>query len=225
MESELTRKIKHGLVRFKLDMPTSMRTVRFAEEVWTPTGIVDFIRFEDCKVNVESKCKLVHYQEFPPAVLSAISPKFMLGECKLAGYMFPNEYCRQCVFRHDTYDVGRRITCFEVKISKDDFKSEHGHNFHGHYNYYVMPKELAHELKYDIPSHIGLISYSPNSNAYRIIKECVPQIVTPEAEALLLYNAFKKWVDKFHYEYWRPVHETECISHHFDTSTQGDELW
>ena len=47
METELTKKMKKGLASFKLEMPTNMRTPRFAEEVWTPTGIVDFIRFED----------------------------------------------------------------------------------------------------------------------------------------------------------------------------------
>ena len=49
METNLTKKMKRGLSGFKLEMPTNMRTARFAEEVWTPTGIVDFIRFEDYK--------------------------------------------------------------------------------------------------------------------------------------------------------------------------------
>lgn len=43
METELTKKMKRGLVGFKPEMPTNMRTIRFAKEVWTPTGIVDFI--------------------------------------------------------------------------------------------------------------------------------------------------------------------------------------
>lgn len=225
MESELTRKIKRGLVRFRLDMPTSMRTVRFAEEVWTPTGVVDFIRFEDCKTNVCSKCKLVHYLEFPDAVQASISPRFTLGQCKLEGSSFPNENCRQCVFRHDIYDVGSRITCFEVKISKDDYHSEHGRNFHGHHNYYVMPNTLAQELKCEIPENIGLIAYFPGSNTYRIVKECIPQHVLPETAAVLLYNAFKKWVDKFQEDYWSTVHKTEYISHHLSKPTQGESLW
>lgn len=225
MESELTRQIKRGLTRFKLDMPTSMRTVRYAEEVWTPTGVVDFIRFEDCKTNYQTQCKLIDHSKFDPVIIAAISPKFTRGVCKIEGGYCPSPACRNCVFRHDTYDVGHRITCFEVKISKDDYRSEHGHNFHGHHNYYVMPKELAYELKDDIPAHIGLIAYFPNSNTYRVVKECVPQEVSPEAAARLLYNAFKKWVDKFQDDYWSTVHKTEYVSHHFGKPTQGEILW
>ena len=85
--------------------------------------------------------------------------------------------------------------------------------------------ELAYELKDDIPAHIGLIAYFPNSNTYRVVKECVPQEVSPEAAARLLYNAFKKWVDKFQDDYWSTVHKTEYVSHHFGKPTQGEILW
>jgi hypothetical protein len=64
METQLTRKIKRGLTHFRLDMPTQMRTPRYAEEVWTPTGIVDFIRFEDCKTKYKTKCTLVDHSKF-----------------------------------------------------------------------------------------------------------------------------------------------------------------
>ena len=225
METALTRKIKEGLPRFRLDMPTVMRTPRYAEEVWTPTGIVDFIRFEDCKINLQHKCKLIHYEEFPKPVYAAISPKFSLGECKNAGSMFPNEHCKQCIFRDTTYDVGRRITCFEIKISKEDFKSPNGHNFHGHHNYYVMPHELAEELKYEVPAHIGVIAYHENSNRFRVIKECVPQEVYPEVELLLMYNAFKKWVDKFGDKYFAVVQESKFESHPLGKPTRGETLW
>ena len=59
METNLTKKMKRGLSGFKLEMPTNMRTARFAEEVWTPTGIVDFIRFEDYKEKDYSFCSLI----------------------------------------------------------------------------------------------------------------------------------------------------------------------
>lgn len=225
METELTRKIKRGLTHFRLDMPTSMRTPRYAEEVTTPTGVVDFVRFEDVKTNCKTKCKLMHYDEFDPAVAASISPRFSLGECKLAGYCFPNAHCAKCVFRHDEYDIGRRMTCFEVKISKEDFHSEHGHNFHGHRNYYVMPAPLAKELKHEIPVHIGMIAYYEESDSYRVIKECQEIAVTPEAEAHIMYNAFRKWVDKFHYEYWNPVYKTSWCGHHLDEKSEGETLW
>ena len=53
----------------------------------------------------------------------------------------------------DTKDIFR---CYEIKITKSDFHSKHGHNFLGNYNYYVMPKELYEQVKNEIPSHIGV---------------------------------------------------------------------
>jgi len=62
----------------------------------------------------------------------------------------------------DTKDIFR---CYEIKISKSDFHSEHGHNFIGHYNYYVMPKELFEEVKDEIPKEIGVYgSYECRDN-------------------------------------------------------------
>lgn len=227
METPLTRKIKRGLTHFRLDMPTGMRTPRYAEEVWTPTGIVDFIRFEDCKTNCKTKCKLIHYAEFDPAVEAAIAPRYQRGACKLPWLSFPNDACRNCVFRHDTYDVGRRVTCFEVKISFEDFKSEHGHNFHGHRNYYVVPKELVDKIRELVPEEIGIIAYYESSGSYRVIKECTEREVPAALEAELLYNALKKWVDKLHFEYWNEqlVHENSGSSHNSSTPTQGENLW
>lgn len=215
METALTRKIKRGLAHFRLDMPTGMRTPRYAEEVWTPTGIVDFIRFEDVRVNLERKCKLIHHAEFPDDVSAAISPRFKLGECKTPEACFPNESCKNCVFRNDTYNIGRRVTCFEVKITLEDFKSQHGHNFHGHRNYYVVPKDLVHKIRDLVPTDIGIIAYYEASDSYRVLKECIERTVSIELEAELLYNAFKKWVDKFHFEYLHPslVHESAYLSH------------
>ena len=63
IETQLTRKMKQGLVGFKLEMPTQMRTPRYAEEVWTPSGIVDFIRFEDYKESEDNWCAKIDYNK------------------------------------------------------------------------------------------------------------------------------------------------------------------
>lgn len=55
-----------------------------------------------------------------------------------------------------TMDCKEIFRCFEIKISKADFKSEHGHNFVGHFNYYVIPKDLYENIKDEIPKHIGV---------------------------------------------------------------------
>ncbi len=229
METELTKKIKRGLAHFRLDMPTAMRTPRYAEEVWTPTGIVDFIRFEDCKTNCKTKCKLIHYSEFDPVIIAAISQKFTRGECKIPGETCPNAACKNCVFRQDEYDVGMRITCFEVKITVEDFHSKHGHNFHGHHNYYVVPKDLTTKIQDEVPEGIGIIAYYEKSDSYRIVRECIPREVPVELQVKLLYDAMKKWVDKLHYEYWHSeelVYKTEYHSHTLGKPTQGEtSLW
>lgn len=224
METQLTRTIKRGLPYFRLNMPTQMRTPRYAEEVWTPTGLVDLIRFEDYKCGEQYKCRRIHHNEFTEQVLL---PADALGACKIPDASFPNAHCEGCMFRTHTYHVGRLITCFEVKITLEDFKSKNGHNFHGHHNYYVVPKEIVHKVRELLPDGIGLIAYYPDSGAYRVVQECVRREVTPELEAELLYNAFKKWVDKFRFEYFCDalVHESTYLSHNPGSSTKGETLW
>lgn len=54
---------------------------------------------------------------------------------------------------------GVLITCVEIKITKSDFKSKHGHNFCGNCNYYAMPKELYPEVKDLIPEGVGVLLF------------------------------------------------------------------
>ena len=51
--------------------------------------------------------------------------------------------------------------CYELKVSKSDYKSTAKISFIGHYNYYVMPKLLYDAIKDEIPSHIGVMVYLP----------------------------------------------------------------
>jgi hypothetical protein len=46
--------------------------------------------------------------------------------------------------------------CYEIKISKADFHSKCHNSFVGHWNYYVLTKELYEQVKSEIPSHIGV---------------------------------------------------------------------
>lgn len=67
-------------------------------------------------------------------------------------------------------------TCYEIKISKSDFKSIHGHNFVGNFNYYVIPKELYDKLSLDDfkknnREDIGVIVYYSNSKMLRVVKK------------------------------------------------------
>lgn len=55
-----------------------------------------------------------------------------------------------------TYDTKGIFRCYEIKVSKADFHSKAHNTFVGHYNYYVMPKELFDQVNEEIPSHIGV---------------------------------------------------------------------
>lgn len=189
---ELIQKIKKGLSGFNLAIQDKMSIPCYAEDVLTPTGTVDFIRFEDCKTDIKTSCKLVHYNEFPEAVQKAVSLCFAPGQCKKEKHTFPNDNCKYCVFRHDEYNVGILITCYEIKTSLKDFKNKQKHNFYGHHNYYVVPEELVNEIQDLIPEDIGIIVYYEYSHSYRIIKECTKRVLPVETELSLMYNAFKK---------------------------------
>ena len=47
--------------------------------------------------------------------------------------------------------------CYEVKSSVEDFHSKNGHNFIGDLNYYVMPEDVFHAIKNQIPYHVGVL--------------------------------------------------------------------
>lgn len=49
------------------------------------------------------------------------------------------------------------IRCYEIKVTKSDFHSDHGHNFVGNLNYYVMPRALWKEVKDEVPAHVGVL--------------------------------------------------------------------
>lgn len=55
-----------------------------------------------------------------------------------------------------TYDTKGIWRCYEIKVSKSDFHSKAHNTFIGHYNYYVMPKDLYEQVKDEISNHIGV---------------------------------------------------------------------
>lgn len=54
------------------------------------------------------------------------------------------------------YNCQRKITCYEIKQSKQDFHSKNHLTFIGHKNYFVMPYELYEQVKNEIPAGIGV---------------------------------------------------------------------
>jgi len=161
-----------------------MRTIRWAEEVRTPTGFVDVIRFEDYIANNKSYCSREHPStQFIPA-----------QSCKIPGNAFPCAECRGCVYHKHIYELGILTTCFEVKITVSDFKSENGHNFHGNRNYYAVPVEIYDKIESLTPPGIGIIGFYPESHRMIVKRECEHREISYEDLAYMLYDALKKWV-------------------------------
>ena len=64
METDLTKRIKELTHRYSPKIKSQMRTIRWADEVWTPTGIVDSIRFEDYYASEEYTCPFLNPSKF-----------------------------------------------------------------------------------------------------------------------------------------------------------------
>ena len=55
-----------------------------------------------------------------------------------------------------TLNTKGEIRCYEIKVTKSDFRSKAAVTFIGHYNYYVLPHELYEEIRNEIPNGIGV---------------------------------------------------------------------
>ena len=58
-----------------------------------------------------------------------------------------------------TYNTKGEWRCYEIKCSVADFHSKAKKTFLGHYNYYVMTRDLFDKVKYEIPDYIGVYVY------------------------------------------------------------------
>lgn len=186
METELTKEMKIALRNFKPAMNSSMRTIRWAEEVDVGSGYVDSIRFEDYIKNIDDiyMCKKFNKK------IDVNKPLCNKKSCNGCFDKSSNLQGRQ---------LGILTTCFELKISKADFKSKNGHNFVGNKNYYVIPKELYEKVKDLIPEGIGVIFYYGHG-MLRIKKECEFREIDKESLNRYLFNALKKWCDLSYFQ-------------------------
>lgn len=211
METELTKEIKTLTHTYKpkmgcrTDSKQAGRTIRYADEVWTPNGIVDSIRFEDYVLSRHEECILEHYEEYNSIAKRCVTYSKTLhpgqiGHCKIDGERYPNINCAGCFYlKRGVPEIGMLITAYEVKITKSDFKSKNGHNIDNpdtpiaNENYYCLPKELIPEVEDMIPDHVGILSYQ--NGKLRQYKQATFMDVPDETKILLLYNAMKKWCD------------------------------
>lgn len=78
--------------------------------------------------------------------------------------------------------------CYEIKSSLQDFNSGHHITFVGHYNYYIMPKDLYEKVKNNIPDYVGV--YIQQGRWLVNVKRAKKQKLLVE-ESLLQYSLIK----------------------------------
>lgn len=61
-----------------------------------------------------------------------------------------------------TMDSKGIARCYEIKVSKSDFRGKAALSFVGHYNYFVLPDELYQQVHGEIPAHIGVYTEKGN---------------------------------------------------------------
>jgi hypothetical protein len=198
LETDLTKRIKKLTHFYKPKLNANMRTIRWADEVWTPTGIVDSIRFEDYYIDEEYLCRLIDLDRYSEPELAKWASTHQPGICfRDSSTEKDDRKCHGCVHREHLWNIGMMVTCYEVKITYADFKSENGHNFHGNENYYCVPKDLVAKIINDIPDDVGILAYYEGRSSFglRKYKPAGWRDITDETKIHLLYNAMKKWCD------------------------------
>ena len=182
METALTKHLKEKIHNFTSILKNSARPVRFADEVFTGSGYVDSIRFEEYLLNENNHI-------YCGAVEAGVSPNLeTCRKCKTRN-------CSGCIWRRVNKDsqYGICVTCYEMKISVADFLSEHGHNFVGNYNYYVVPIDIYNSIEDKVPDGVGVIVYYKDSDSLRIAKKSKWNDIDEKYLTFLLYNALGKW--------------------------------
>lgn len=107
-------------------------------------------------------------------------------------------FCEQTSCRwNQTKQVGTQkilLTCFEIKVTKSDFKSSHGHNFVGNMNYYAVPEEIFKEIEPLVPSGIGILVYYHNGkyNGLRTKRKAAFKEMSHEDQKWLMLSVLKR---------------------------------
>lgn len=190
MKSELTKQITEKLHTYSPDKLSGLTLNKFrksfgCDEVLVfnsdiTGGIVDYMRFNEYRVSdgYYKGCKVCNKHYAHVFRLNSNSERLCKREFtdwKQASFVECSENCPYCC-NIEKINYKPLITCFEIKVTKDDFGSSHGHNFVGHLNYYVMPNTLYNQVKQAISPDVGVITY--NGNSLRQVKQSVYKELT-----------------------------------------------
>jgi len=212
MKTELTREIEQAVKDWRPDRIGDVKVNKFraqhtALEVpvdcgTTSGGIIDAVRISEYFGDVEYRniCRPAKWRKdgLRPTILCP-KGKDMTGKLDL--------YCdeKSCRLNGVSKDGTPKIllTCIEIKVTKADFKSEHGHNFIGNLNFYAVPEELFKEIEPLVPEGIGILVYLHKGvyKGLRTKRRPVFREMTDGDQKWLILSAFKRVrdMDRAHY--------------------------
>lgn len=202
-KTELTRNIEDSIRYYRPSETCGIRVNKFrgtstAFEVptvcgTTKFGLVDCVRVQEYFGDIKHRHVCSWYGE-------GAGEAFKLHHMCKKGHDKPPDGCEEnCPYRRlaETGTPKILITCYEIKVTKSDFKSKNGHNFVGNCNYYVIPKELYDDVKDLVPEDIGIILYL-HAGSYvglRRKKECTFKELTDEDQKWLVLSVMKRLED------------------------------
>lgn len=95
------------------------------------------------------------------------------------------------------------LSCFEIKVSRSDFKSQHGHNHVGNLNYYAVPKELYPHIEDLVPEGVGVLLYLHEGvyTGLRMKKRSEFKELTDEDQKWLILSVMKRIRDMDYKKY------------------------
>ena len=100
-----------------------------------------------------------------------------------------------------TISSSGEITCYEIKVSKSDFKSKAALSFEGHRNYMVLPNTLYDEIKdtdyfkKKLPYNVGVITFDSTSSisqySLKTVKNCKKRELSIGTQTLLMESLMR----------------------------------
>ena len=202
MKTEMTRTIEKAILEWNPAQIGDITVNKFrahhtglevpVERGTTTGGIVDAVRvseyFGDIKLYHE--CRMGRWKKKTGSDLLCTHGK------NIAAGAEPECEHYECVW-NGTRKEGTPmllLTCIEIKVTKADFKSEHGHNFVGNLNYYAVPEEIYKEIEPLVPEGIGILVYLHKGMYQGLRSRRKPTFrpMTDEEQKWLLLSVFKR---------------------------------
>ena len=210
-KTEMTKKIEEAVLSWHPDQIGDIKINKFrkehtALEVVAEHGANDFGRVDAVRVSeyfgdIERK----RICDPPPWRKGEDFVKY--AECRL-NLDKPPATCEEtsCIFNR-CMQIGSPkilITCFEIKVTKSDFKSKHGHNFIGNMNYYCVPEEIYKDIEPLVPPDIGILSYLHRGMYIGLRSKRKPQFkeMDTESQMWLILSVFNRCGDMDFERHW-----------------------